>query len=85
MLVNCGDPGDPVDGTFVLDNDTFEDSIARYSCNFGFSLEGDDQRVCQSNASWSGTVPTCIRKYLLLCINICKVLYKSKLNCVLYK
>ena len=62
LLVNCGDPGAPVNGNFVLENDTLEDSIAIYSCSFGFRLDGDDQRVCQSNKTWTGTVPTCTRK-----------------------
>ena len=62
LLVNCGDPGSPVNGNFVLENDTYEDSIAIYSCSFGFRLDGDDRRVCQSNETWTGTVPTCTHK-----------------------
>ena len=72
LLVDCGDPGAPVNGNFVLENDTFEDSIARYSCSFGFELIGNDQRVCQSNGNWTGTIPTCQRKcYLMyMCVYI---------------
>ena len=62
LLVNCGDPGAPANGNFVLENDTYEDSIVIYSCSFGFTLIGDYQRLCQSNETWTGTVPTCTRK-----------------------
>jgi len=59
FLVDCGHPGTPANSRVVLFNDTLEDSIARYSCNVGFRLDGNIERVCQSNAMWTGEIPTC--------------------------
>ena len=60
-IVDCGDPGIPDNGG-IRYVDTLEDSVANYSCNLGYRLDGDSQRVCQSNAMWSGAVPNCIRE-----------------------
>ncbi|XP_065918054.1 uncharacterized protein [Dysidea avara] len=57
---DCGSPPAPVNGDVMFDS-TSEGSVANYSCNFGFRLDGNNQRQCQSTATWSGTVPTCIR------------------------
>ena len=61
-LVDCNDPGTPRNGTLMLINDTLEGSIARYTCDFGFMLVGNQERVCQSNTTWSGALPFCIRE-----------------------
>ena len=63
ILVDCGSPPAPVNGDVMFDS-TSEGSVANYSCNFGFRLDGNNQRQCQSTATWSGTVPTCISEYL---------------------
>lgn len=34
-------------------------SKATYTCNVGFTLEGEDTRKCQRNGVWSGEAPTC--------------------------
>lgn len=39
-------------------------STATYTCNFGFVLQGDSQRVCMENETWSGQPPTCFRKLI---------------------
>ena len=39
-------------------------STADYSCDEGFMLEGEAQRVCQKSREWSGVAPTCERKLL---------------------
>ena len=66
LLVDCGPPGTPDNGTVMLFNDTLEDSIAVYSCNFGFMLVGDMERTCQfsqfNEQMWTGAVPICIRE-----------------------
>ena len=59
-IVDCGDPGIPDNGG-VRYVDTLEDSVANYTCDPGFRLDGDSQRVCQSNVMWSGAVPNCTR------------------------
>ena len=38
------------------------ESLANYTCNTGFRLDGVDQRVCLSNGSWSDDAPSCISK-----------------------
>ena len=34
--------------------------IAVYSCDEGFMLMGESERVCMSNSMWSGEAPVCI-------------------------
>ena len=62
LVINCGDPGSPMNGS-VTSNGTFLTSIAEYSCDFGFELIGDTQRICQRNEMWTNMVPECNRKY----------------------
>lgn len=38
---------------------SIEGVIANYTCDTGFRLVGDAERVCQSNGLWSGTNPAC--------------------------
>ena len=58
LLVDCGDPGRPVNGIVNFSNTTKE-SIANYSCNEGYTLVGATKRICQSNGSWSDIMPSC--------------------------
>ena len=46
--VSYSTPGDAVVGT-----------MATYTCDDGFNLEGKMDRVCQSNGAWSDSPPTC--------------------------
>ena len=34
-------------------------AVATYTCNDDYFLMGDRERVCQLNATWSGSPPTC--------------------------
>ena len=61
--ITCGDPGMPMNGT-VTSNGTYVTSFAEFTCNFGFELIGDTQRICQPNGMWSNMVPECRRKLL---------------------
>lgn len=38
-------------------------STARYSCDKGFKLVGDERRKCLYNGYWSGKEPVCKRMY----------------------
>lgn len=38
-------------------------STATYKCNNGYELIGEDKRTCQSDATWSGSEPSCKSKY----------------------
>ena len=56
--INCGHSGMPMNGTVG----TFITSVAEFTCDDGFELIGDTQRVCQPNGTWSNMIPTCARK-----------------------
>ena len=34
-----------------------------YECSPGFTLVGDDNRVCQENSTWSGEEPKCSNRF----------------------
>ena len=53
----------PMNGTVTF-NGTYVTSVAEFTCDFGFELIGDTQRVCQLNGMWSNMVPECPRKLL---------------------
>lgn len=36
------------------------DSVCTYSCSYGYYLEGNSERVCQPDHTWSGTDPECL-------------------------
>ena len=59
MICSLGDDG----------NSTFQDSCT-FSCNVGYMLTGSDTRTCQSNGSWSGNVPVCVRGWFAVVIKI---------------
>lgn len=47
---------------------------ATYTCDYGFELSGNSQRVCQASGEWSGSDPTCERK------SVCGDIYVSRQN-----
>jgi len=59
--IDCGDPGAPVNGDRELSATVFGSRVV-YTCSPGYVLIGDDVRVCQRDATWSGDLPTCARK-----------------------
>jgi CUB/sushi domain-containing protein len=56
---DCGAPGAPTHGTVSAPTTTFM-SIATYSCTAGYALSGATTRTCQSDQTWSSTVPMCV-------------------------
>ena len=58
VVVNCGDPGTPTDGTRAVSTFTFPNTVT-YTCNEGFNLIGNRSRRCLSAGQWSGGLPTC--------------------------
>lgn len=34
-------------------------AIARYTCNHGYELNGENERQCMANGQWSAEHPTC--------------------------
>ena len=40
-------------------NGTVFQSVATYTCDNGYNLDGFQNRTCESNAMWSGDEPEC--------------------------
>ena len=40
------------------------DDYAVYGCAYGHQISHKDRRVCQEDGTWSGSEPTCDRKYV---------------------
>ena len=62
---NCNDPGTPTNGQHNLSSTTYN-SVVTYTCDVGYTLKGLNNRTCQLNGNWSGSVPQCKRKLILL-------------------
>ncbi len=43
------------------------DTVATYTCGTGYTLNGGNTRTCGSDGVWSGSAPTCQRKWNELC------------------
>ena len=56
--VDCSDPGTPTNSQRTLSSTTYN-SVVTYTCDVGYTLQGSNSRVCQSNGQWSGSVPQC--------------------------
>ena len=60
-IIDCGIP-EGIESGNVQFSDTVEGSLARYECQTGYTLLGDDPvRICQDDGQWSGSVPSCNR------------------------
>ncbi len=55
--VDCGSLANPRNG-IVIGNSTFGSEVT-YVCDQGYTISGNDSRVCQSNGEWNGTAPEC--------------------------
>ena len=60
--IDCGAPDVPNNGRIDTDNFWF-DSVVRYTCEKGWDLEGERERMCLANGTWSGSAPTCRREW----------------------
>ena len=69
---DCPDLYDPLNGQVTVSGFTL-DAVANYSCDEGYILNGDAQRICLGNRTWSGTEPTCESEQTVPCpyIYIC--------------
>ena len=60
--VSCGPaPDAPANGQRNGSGTMFESTVT-YSCNRGYTLQGDSRVTCMANKLWSGRAPTCNRK-----------------------
>ncbi len=62
----CSDLTSPTNGAIAYNMGTTsqrpEDTVATYTCNPGYTLNGDTTRTCGSDGMWSGSPPVCHRK-----------------------
>ena len=57
--VSCGSaPDAPANGQRSVSGTSFESTVT-YTCNRGYTLQGDSGRTCMANGQWSGRTPTC--------------------------
>ena len=38
-------------------------ATATYTCNTGYTLNGNNTRTCQASGTWTGSDPTCNREF----------------------
>lgn len=62
-VVTCLPLMDPINGQVSHESLEYL-TTAVYSCNQGYSREGDATRTCLQTGQWSGEQPTCQRTYL---------------------
>ncbi|XP_070554193.1 sushi domain-containing protein 2-like isoform X2 [Ptychodera flava] len=58
QAVNCGVPDPLSHGTPTIVCTTYNCTVD-YTCEEGYDLQGDNNRTCQSNATWDGESPCC--------------------------
>ena len=73
--LSCGPLGNPFNGQVTFSS-TSVGSVARYSCNPGFRVNGESTRQCLEQGVWSGNEPICESKhsYLILGANCFDIL-----------
>ncbi len=54
-------------GGAVSTNSRQVDTVATYTCDTGYTINGSSTRTCESDGMWSGSTPTCQRKWNELC------------------
>ena len=41
----------------------YQGSVATYTCDPTYKLNGDPERTCESSGEWSGVEPSCTRRF----------------------
>ncbi|KAK7825569.1 hypothetical protein U0070_016209 [Myodes glareolus] len=59
-IISCGDPGIPANGLRYGDDFVVGQNVS-YMCQPGYTMElnGSSVRMCTTNGTWSGLMPTC--------------------------
>ena len=60
-VIDCGPLDNPANGEVSVPSTAFSFN-ATYSCNTGYTLTGDDMRMCMESGLWSGSEPICVGK-----------------------
>ncbi len=63
-VVDCGPLQNPTNGMVDLSSSTIFMSIAIFTCDSGYTLEGIGFRQCLADGGWSSTEPICNGMYL---------------------
>ena len=66
--MNCSTLTEPANGQISYTAGATFGQTASYSCNAGYNLVGDSNRICHATGVWSGSAPTC-QGMLLLTLN----------------
>ena len=66
FIVDCGALEKPVSGSVSFSNGTVMGSLATYSCDAGYAVQGNTTRTCLASGSWSATAPTCEKGCIML-------------------
>ena len=64
VAITCGPLRDPPNGRVSIAGNNVG-SEARYSCNRGFVLRGEETRTCQANGEYDGQEPSCQRENMI--------------------
>ena len=65
LVIDCGALSTPTNG-LQTPTGSLVDDTASFSCVYGYRLEGSATRTCQTDETWTGTAPTCVRKLLFV-------------------
>ena len=49
----------PDNGNITNSNGTIYQSVAKFSCDTGYIMRGNDTLVCTEHGNWSTAIPTC--------------------------
>ena len=56
--LDCPSLTAPTNGDVSYTTTTYQ-SVATYTCNLGYTLNGDATQNCGADGTWSGSEPTC--------------------------
>ena len=59
LVVSCGDPGSPINGTTVANNGYTFGRRVWFLCNNGYVTEGATSAICRADGNWSISLPKC--------------------------
>ena len=52
-----------------VNNEYYVDTVANFTCNYGYSLSGSESSRCVTSGNWNNKTPTCnlsIKNHILL-------------------